>query len=347
MPFIPDFLLALLPSSLSTQIISSRLKIYYEAQYKHIQSSLNPEVKYFTDEYYTSLKLTKGFSSQFEHNDVNINSKESLLLDNLFNDAKDKLLVIGEAGIGKSTLLKYICFRWSIGKLWPDKFDVILRVDLAALYSWIKDSTTYKTYERNSIESYACFIHHAEFLGKKVTFNNILNIINSKRLLVLLDGFDELLNSSTDDTKASISEVNGMLEVFDYVITTSRPKAAEEKNLFRKGLFTKTITNEGFDEKSRLEYINNYKTSDSSLDKALDFQERNELIDFIENDIGDKKLCNVPLNVEIICFLWSDKEIRQKLQGQITKTILYKNVERKLQHWYEDKLEKIKKEFNP
>lgn len=70
-------------------------------------------------------------------------------IQNIFNEVDanhpqvDKVLLLGIAGIGKTTLLHYLSYRWGEDKLWEGKFDYVLRVRLKTLLNelWGKDYT--------------------------------------------------------------------------------------------------------------------------------------------------------------------------------------------------------------
>ncbi|MFV9948252.1 NACHT domain-containing protein [Rickettsia conorii] len=39
-----------------------------------------------------------------------------------------KVLLLGSAGIGNTTLMHYLSYKWGKGELWSDKFDYVFRV---------------------------------------------------------------------------------------------------------------------------------------------------------------------------------------------------------------------------
>ena len=69
------------------------------------------------DEYYVKLSI-------IINNDVS-GLKKEIDIEKIFDrvdvaNSKDvgKILIIGGAGVGKSTLLQYMVYQWSIGKFW-------------------------------------------------------------------------------------------------------------------------------------------------------------------------------------------------------------------------------------
>ena len=51
------------------------------------------------------------------------------------------ITVQAPAGIGKSSMLKYMCMKWGCHELWTDNFDIMLFVECRTLnrYANIKD----------------------------------------------------------------------------------------------------------------------------------------------------------------------------------------------------------------
>ena len=87
------------------------------------------------------------------------------IFDELDKDKKgkkpiDKVLLLGGAGIGKTTLMHHISHQWARGRLWKGKYAYLFRVRLKELLndSWKKSSK----YTPDDLDEHplACFIHH-------------------------------------------------------------------------------------------------------------------------------------------------------------------------------------------
>ncbi|CAF4666563.1 unnamed protein product, partial [Rotaria sp. Silwood1] len=45
---------------------------------------------------------------------------------------RKKVLVLGRAGIGKSTFCRYVAYRWATGEIWP-QYDLVVVIPLRSL----------------------------------------------------------------------------------------------------------------------------------------------------------------------------------------------------------------------
>ncbi|CAF1308491.1 unnamed protein product [Rotaria sordida] len=97
----------------------NKLKTSYKQHYKHIMSNINIEIGHLLNDIYIPLR--------FENNNISIELK------NLF--IKSRILMLGEAGCGKTTVCQYITYSWAIGKLWRNQFEWIFYIKIRNLSS--------------------------------------------------------------------------------------------------------------------------------------------------------------------------------------------------------------------
>jgi len=134
------------------------------------------------------------------------------------------------AGIGKSSMLKYMCLQWSEGDLWSDNFDILIFIECRTL---------------NHLGSMSCrdFLKkHVEYVLNKIdpeadVIADIESVAAKGRLLFLIDGLDEITGASqlaSLTPKYSPSEpltplelvqslLSGRLAAGAHIIVTSRP----------------------------------------------------------------------------------------------------------------------------
>ena len=134
------------------------------------------------------------------------------------------------AGIGKSSMLKYMCLQWSEGDLWSDNFDILIFIECRTL---------------NHLGSMSCrdFLKkHVEYVLNKIdpeadVISDIESVAARGRLLFLIDGLDEITGASQLSSLAPKyspleplsplelvqSLLSGRLASGAHIIVTSRP----------------------------------------------------------------------------------------------------------------------------
>jgi GTPase SAR1 family protein len=131
------------------------------------------------------------------NNEEILEPKDHLDISRIFGDkASGKLLVLSKAGVGKTSLMHYISYKWARNQLWRDEFDFVFRVRLKDLnIGWEND---YKTKLENGSETdiFACFLHYSLGIGKKKIkdLNKLKYFLqsNKSKILLLIDGYDEI-----------------------------------------------------------------------------------------------------------------------------------------------------------
>jgi HEAT repeat protein/V8-like Glu-specific endopeptidase len=280
------------PQNASKLIVHS-LKEYYQSRNtipRLLHSALSIE------DIYTELVLIqtnkKEEKQAFQEQRINswediYAAKEPIELASLFKNKEGKeqnrLLILGRAGIGKSTLCQYIAHRWAGGKLWNDKFDALFWVPLRKLQ------------HAHSAETASSFIfrHCCQAMSEDLYANDVAAYLkhNKERILFVLDGLDEITMEENSLQKGIIHE----LLKFPHWIMTSRPHAAGSIQA------DATIENVGFAS----------KTIDLYIQKS--FQENGQaIIQKVRQNPLIFGLCHIPINLELVC------SILKKSKGDIT-----------------------------
>ncbi|SFV52913.1 hypothetical protein MNB_SV-12-1354 [hydrothermal vent metagenome] len=212
--------------------------------------------------------------------------KEPIEIKELINTSK-KSLIYGKAGIGKTTLCKYIAYKWAKGELYSE-FTYVIYIPLR---EWKNRGL------KGAIRDY--YYSQDE---KDIT----LDIKeNSQKMLFLFDGYDEL---DGDKKKALIREIE--LYNLTYYVITSRPYGYQ-KNDFSVNEHFETI---GFTDENVKEYIETFFKDNSKKSKSLN--------GYLKSNISIRHIAYIPLMLEMICSLWEEKEFSNSL----TMTELYSRI---------------------
>lgn len=209
--------------------------------------------------------------------------KEAIQLESLFDyevlksSSRKRVLIQGSAGIGKSTLCRYIAYMWAKGELF-DQFEYVLWIPLRDLSTAIclKDKHTLKHYlhkkygfDEESVELFLC------------------DEESRNKTLVLMDGYDEL-PAEAENQAGHLNSLLEELKNFPNVIMTTRPQPV-------KFDWACNLEILGFDRNGIENYIQ-YFFSDEQLPQAdaLRSQLKHPLV---------RSLAHIPINLEIFCSL--------------------------------------------
>ena len=280
------------------------------------------------DKYYVKLQAVVQEHAEYAESaaarDKVVGEKKAIKIEEIFDELdKDKeegepigkVLLLGGAGIGKTTLMHYISHQWAHGRLWKGKYAYLFRVRLKELLnnSWKSDYTR----DERDEHPLACFIDYclrnqriqllerkkkAFKLCKAAEVQSLLEDPASQHsVLLLVDGYDEIASQSQQGIVKDI--VDAILEQ-DRVIMTSRPNAADKK---LRAAFDRQVESQGLDRAGIDQYI------DLQFDKG---QAGQDLKDFLTKNRQILGMCEVPINTALLCIVWKDPAIREKLQAQ-------------------------------
>ncbi|CAF1383897.1 unnamed protein product [Didymodactylos carnosus] len=118
------------------ELLFDPIREHYRTTFSRIERLVNRRKNYSIDDAYINLSIveSKELSSKEEkfHSDANYTTfeeiygtKRPIKIQQLFNDNRKRLLVLGRAGIGKTTFCQYIAYQWASGKLFQ-QFKCIL-----------------------------------------------------------------------------------------------------------------------------------------------------------------------------------------------------------------------------
>jgi len=253
-------------------------------------------------------------------------NKKPIALEDLFanewqaqrNEIK-KILLLGRAGIGKSTLCRYLAYRWSAtsdkNKLLVE-FDWVFHIELKRLVNdFPKEHAATKTISQILF----CYYWKKQGLsesGAERLWNVILSL--KKRVLFLLDGYDEVAYLQHPLVDELLRQSNYLLTSRPYAANALQSQLGSDKNaaiLENIGLLPRDIE----------KYINNYFTI-----RQVDLKAMHELIEWLIEHPAVHAMCAIPIYLELLCNIWSTDRASLQTWGDIQLVNLYNLLVEKL-----------------
>ena len=248
--------------------------------------------------------------------DITTTKRIPILYSNLFESDNvkkkiSKIIVEGNAGMGKTTLCTMLAEGWAEGKILT-QFNCVLLLPL-------RDS---RVSSATSLSELFKLLHASEKIRTAVVED--LEEREGEGVLIIADGWDEL--SEENQSKDSFL-YNFLFEKplpFASVLLTSRPSASAP--LHNLSCIDHLVEVVGFNEENIKEYI--MSEFEKNPQKAL------SLIEELENNPVIQSVCSVPLNCAIVCNLW-DTLVRflpstlTELYTKIVLNIIFCNIKKK------------------
>ncbi|XP_064400854.1 NACHT, LRR and PYD domains-containing protein 3-like isoform X2 [Halichondria panicea] len=223
-----------------------------------------------------------------------------------------KLIVEGNAGIGKTTLCTMLAEGWAEGKILT-QFDCVLLLPLRE----------HEVSSATSLAELFKLLHSSEEIRTSVIKE--LEDREGEGVLIIADGWDELSEENRSKFSFLYKLFFGGVLPFASVLLTSRPSAsAPLHNLPSVNRLVEVI---GFNDENIKQYI------ESEFEQ---FPEKaSSLIEQLENNPVIQSVCSVPLNCAIVCNLWHtlEQELPRtltELYTQIVLNIILRNVKKKV-----------------
>ncbi len=237
-------------------------------------------------------------------------AKEPIRLDEIFTPGTDtalpkKLLIMGRAGIGKSTLCQYIAHQWASQKLWPN-FKAVFWIPLRNINS---NNYPPNSYTWIDLVDHECFKDALSLENKKEGLKNAI-LANPERFLFLLDDYDEL---SPDAINGYLKNAFDGLKIQQYSLITSRPQQISALTPDRK------LEIMGFSPKDIEAYAHQFFKQLGDVDtKRVTI-----LLDFLKRQPMIWAIAHIPLQLSMICQLHADDKLIQPGEVKLTLSKLY------------------------
>ncbi|MGE3921286.1 MAG: NACHT domain-containing NTPase, partial [Gammaproteobacteria bacterium] len=261
---------------------------------KTIDSYLAPQALNGEDSYEASTNLYGLKSGIIQPNNI------------LTKEGDNKALILGTAGIGKSTLSDYLCSLYAERKLgYKWVFKLPLRSLTKDRYRNSQEKIKLIDVLERECLSVACSSDPDNFkLSKKskhLLADALKECTKKNEVLIIADGIDELIDHLTESTRVLLKK----LLTFKQLIVTTRPYNLHQLRRDLEFEHTSLYEITGFPEKTIAKYSEDFflATSvkeESNIDGFKSFLLQNPHIN---------GACRIPIYLELLCSAWKHQPI--------------------------------------
>ena len=238
-----------------------------------------------------------------------------------------KLLLIGRAGIGKTTVCKKLAHMWAKGE-WGYDFEAVYVLPIRVLNNYDRRDDLEEIMAR---ECFGAGCNRTEAQKRQDYIEGQLKE-RGEKVLLILDGLDE--------ANASAKELLKQLKNEKYSHTAqlcvSRPYGVNAED--RKGAIE--IENIGFNSDQVTKYAEEYFRVEGGQGEVKQSVAASGLLAYLQQHPDVRGTAHVPINLQILCNLWKEDGGRavKKAGGSLTK--LYDKMAEKIWERYEHECDK-------
>ena len=232
-------------------------------------------------------------------------TKTPIEVKDIFNSCKDdkkQVLVFGRAGIGKSTFCRFITYQWAKGLLLSE-YDLVALIPLRRLTAdRYPNDRTYSLIDLIKKEVFTFELTDKE----KQMFDEQFD---PNKTLWILDGYDEIIQTVPEHLQFLFDQ---LLNTHHHIIT-SRP-------------YMNTLSHQvqmeitGFTDDNITKYVEQFF---HQLDDVSVTTEK-LLVKFLKSNRSIWGIAHIPVNLELICSLWSNEDWSET--NELTITSLYTKI---------------------
>ncbi|CAF1464896.1 unnamed protein product [Rotaria magnacalcarata] len=236
-------------------------------------------------------------------------TKTSINVEEIFQKCKGankKVLVLGRAGIGKSTFCQYVTYRWAKHDLWSE-YELLVLIHLRKLT--VSRYPQGKEYSPSDIMKKEYFPYDDISREERQYFNEQCK---NGKVLWILDGYDEFAQNIPAQLEDSFQHVRET----QHHILTSRPYPID----FSYDANMEII---GFTDDNIHKYVEQF-FNQIECEKQNAPPESSKAIKFIQSNPSVWGVAHIPVNLELICTAWSNTDWSKTTM--LTVSVLYDNI---------------------
>ncbi|CAF3582763.1 unnamed protein product, partial [Rotaria socialis] len=333
------------PSTSATKSLPQPVKLFEEIRQKYIRENrikrmVNEEKSFPIEQSYINLAIVdakdqqekekklkeqdqkikerekqKDFNLEKQHGEIIgtyeeiYGHKTSIDVKNIFQQCKDqikKVLILGRAGIGKSTFCQYVTYRWAKGEVWSE-YELLILIRLRKLTSSrYPPGKKYSPINLLEKEYFPCEDLSAEQI------QHFKELCKNHQVLWILDGYDEFAQHIPEQ----LEDVFKHVREAQHNILTSRPYAI-------KSSYDVKLEITGFTNDNIVKYVEQFF---DQITKEInnDSSETQKLLRLLKSNSSIWGVAHIPVNLELICSLWSNNDWTETTV--LTITVLYDNI---------------------
>ena len=216
------------------------------------------------------------------------------------------VLVLGRAGIGKSTFCQYVTYRWAKNELWP-QYELVILIRLRSLIDTRHPSK--KKYALIDLVEVEYFPDVDLSDEAKLAFQAKCD---KGRVLWVLDGYDEF----AQNISSTLKDVFNHIRETQHHILTSRPYAIALS-------YDVQLEITGFTNENITKYVQQFfKQTEDRMSIAV--SQGQKLLTFLRSNRNIWGIAHIPVNLELIASLWTEHDWSGN--KSFTMTSLYDNI---------------------
>ena len=280
-----------------------RIKQEYQQQ-SRIERIMNPSKSFPIEQSYINLAIVETKEQQEKEkkllntklNDEIIGTYEEIYgmktkieIKEIFDTCKDqtkKVLILGRAGIGKTTFCRYVVHQWAKGDIWQ-QYQLVVLIQLRFL--------TTSRYPSGHSYLPVDFVKKEYFPYDTISDEDISHFkkqCDKGQVLWILDGYDEIMQDIPEHLK---DVLNHILKTQHHILT-SRPYAIALPYDVKMEVI-------GFMDDNIKEFVEQF--FDQTKDKIDSVQlQVDKLLSFLKCNPRIWGIVHIPVNLELICGLW-------------------------------------------